>query len=774
MPTSLRATLAHVEVGPAHQDGLITEFGWGQRYGFESESRTGKQAVWQFGIRYDDKAEWVTVTGYAIGDKVRGRAANKYCGGSAHNIGFYCVKAHTSSYDDEPGIGLNWRTYWSRGDWEVVPELKCAGPRGRCAQDAALVALGGWNFGWGTGYYWRLAYPSGGMNLPHLHFNHPAPGGYGLATSLWFAQNFFVRALRYAPVVGETAPVVISVEMVPVAGARHRWGLRLPAFSDDEKYPSLWCMPLSDPTQHIRYAEWDGADAGGAVNGQKPLEQIIWIEQLGPYLRIWLSTNGNGNTWIVKRPDVTDGQPIDCYLQIGVSGHQVMFLPQPLAYPPYAEARPKSYSAVPSGWSVSGFTLRNSAHVPGGTALALTWETDPLNARGYRPKLVATASEPYKRAICWRVDVETIPVFQAATGAMADKKIKRVRWSRNDRWQGCEFTGSLDATETATIPTWQGNEKAWLKVAKDPPLTDPVTPPTWIAKVMGYLDAPKTSIGKAVEATYIKQREYEFTARDGVVARLPKHTMMFSCSPCGQTLGPWFRATLLRAEVPAALILVPADLETIPIRDMDPMSEERFRYGHEQGVVQALDEVLDSLGLRWGVDKAGYYHPFRIPVYSGTPDWTLDEDTTTEEDYCWDLKSERSIEDFRNYVLAVAEVQGLEMFAIAADTGSHYTTSDKRYIGESWWKVVMSAESESAALAATRELEKSKRSAHRVAWSTPVKDLSPGQFVKVQVANLGIPTDTVFRIVEERGEILERDRGFSGLASYIGEVEVYA
>ncbi len=773
---NLRATLAHVEVGPPHIDGLITEFGWGSRFGFESEARTGKQAVWQFGIRYDDKADWVTATGYTIGDKVRGRAANKYCGGSAHNIGFYCTKAHTSAYADEPGVGANWRTYWSMGDWEIIADpnqqgFACAGPRGRASGEVGLVALSQWSFLWSSGAWWRTAYPSGGTQLPHLHWFKPGPGAQGLAQSEWTAQNFWLRLLRYAPIAGETAAPVVSIGLIPQFDLTHLWALRLPAFSDTDKFPSLWYVPdplLGDVRQ--KWADWDGADAGGAVSGQQPIEQIIWLEQIGPYLRIGVSTNGNGATWIVKRPDITDGQPVDFQLELGVSGHHVMILPQPIAYPPYAEARPKSYSAVPNGWSVSGFTLRNSAHVPGGTALALTTETDPLDARGYRPKLVATASEPYKRAIVWRVDCETTPVFQAATGAMADKKIKRVAWSRNDRWQGSEFTAELHATETATLPTWKGNEKAQLKVALDPA----AGLPAWITKVTGYLDSPNPSITNKTETTYKMQRAYEFTARDGVASRLPKHTMMFSCSPCGMTLGPWFRATLMRAEVPAALIVVPADLETIPIRDMDPMSEERFRYGHEQGVVQALDEVLDSLGLRWGVDAGGYYRPFRAPVYSGTADWTLDEDTTTEEDYCFDLDSERSIEAFRNYVLAVARVDGLETFAIAADTGSHYTPSDKRYIGESWWKVVMSAESESAALAATRELEKSKRSAHRVAWSTPVKDLSPGQFVKVQVANLGIPTDTVFRIVEERGEILERDRGFSGLASYIGEVEAYA
>ena len=762
--TRLLPDLVRIQRGPPAIDGLIETHGWGMRWGFDEDPTAPNQPEWQWGLRWDDKAEWAAVTGYVIGDQVRGRAASKYIGGLANQIGFRCTQDHTSAYADEPGYGLNWRQYWDAGDMEIIPELKCAGPQGRCAQDAALADIAQFDLYAPTAASWREIQPSGGWQLPHLGFFDPGPGGYGAAESFWSAQNFVVRYIRYAPIAGEiTIPAVcIGLEDSAPGGVPHNWSLRLPGFTDLEKYPTLWYVPSADPDDRQKYAEWQGAGGCAIVSGQQPVEQIVWVEQIGPYLRFAFGADRSGDAWLVKRPDITDGQPRDFYITVGFAGHQGIVLAQPLTYGARCELRPRSYVAVPAGWNPS-FNHKMSSSVPGGTALAATTEVDPLNPLGYRPVITATASEPYKRPILWRADTYAAAVMRAGAGAMADvSDIVEATWRRTNEWRGAECGFTLRSDDPTTVPTWKGNDKITLDIALAPRGL-----PIYWRKFTGYLDAPKVSSADPGED--VQGRVVELTARDGVEARLAKHFMIFSVSSCGWQLGPWWRHTLGRAGVPAALIVVPAALETVVIPDLDMMSKERFRYGHDQAVVGALDDVTKALGLRWGVNANGVYSPYVPVTYSGTPDWTLDEDTVTAADVVYTLESSTSFEDFRNYVLAIVQREHQTTMAIVANFGSHKTDTDPRYIGEDWWAVVLDEDAASATLLAQQALTERQKWANLLVWKTSPKELGPDNFVKVQTDNLNIPTDTIFQIVAESGRWSELEAE----VEYVGKVIQY-
>jgi len=758
--------LIRVQRGPPAIDGLIETHGWGMCWGFDEDPEAPNQPVWQWGLRWDDKAEWAAVTGYTIGDQVRGRAASKYVGGQAHNVGFYCTKAHMSSYANEPAFGADWRTYWDTGEWEIVPELKCAGPQGRCAQDAALSALSQFDLYGASTSWWRATQPSGGWQVPHLGFFQPGPGAYGVATSKWSAQNFVVRYLRYAPIAGETAipAVCIGLDATVAGDIPHQWSLRLPGFTDLEKYPTLWYVPSTDPADRQKFAEWQDAGGAAMVSGQEPVEQIVWVEQIGPYLRIAFGADRSGSAWLVKRPDITDGQPRTFKLSVGFAGHQGMVLPQPLVYGPRCELRPRSYVAVPAGWNPA-LNHKVSVSVPGGTALAATTEVDPLNPLGYRPLITATATEPYKRPILWRADTYAPAILRAAAGAMADvSDIVEATWRRTNEWRGAECTFTIRSEDPATIPTWRGNDKITLDIA----LTPAIPPATYWRKFTGYLDAPKISAAEPQED--VQGRVVEMTARDGVDARLMFHYMIFSVSPCGWQLGPWWRHVFGRAGVPAALISVPAALETLVIPDLDPMSKERFRYGHDQGFTGAVDDVTTSLGLKWGQNAYGVYAPYSPVIYSGVPDWTLDEDTLTATDVVYmPLESSTSIEEFRNYVLAIVQREHQTTMAIAANVNSHKLDTDDRYIGEDRWSVIVDEDASSAALLAQRELTEREKWANVLVWKTSPKALGPDHFVKVQTDNLNIATDSIFQIVAEKGSWSELEAE----VEYVGRIVEY-
>ena len=762
-----RLPLAHIEVGPPHIDGLISEHGWGYPWKFRDKLTDASQPVWQWGIRHDDKIEWSSGLSYPVGQFVRGRDVSP--GQDYNNVGFACLTAHTSSSDNEPGLGSDWWTYWVMGGVEINDELKYAAPMGYVIGNEENSQLSVFDLMSPNAEWWREARPRCRYDLPYLHFYKAVAGQRGGAISQWIGQNFFVRVIRFAPVDGEFLVPQFSVGLRATSpeDILHQWQLRLPAHSDQMRYPQLWKyeadatgLPAQAPTM------WDELRVGSGSGGSSTdgsFEQLIWLEQIGPYLRI--TVNGGGGDWttFVERPDNPGGEAFWFHLSIHTQGHCVMAAAQPLGYPVYAELRPKVYSPIGSGWATT-LANRVSKHEPAGTAVAVVTEYDPLNPRSIRPLITFTSDHQNKRAICWRVDTYADAVYQAASGSMATVKFKEVRWKRSDRWRGAEFEGVLHHSES--LPTWKGNNKLSLQVAEHPAAGDP----TWVPKFTGYIQEPEPGIEDP--RVKVTGRTVEIKARDGASARLPKHFMVMSVSPCGWTVGEWFPYVLHLAGVPAALISVDSAVSGIEITDLDPKSEERFLYGHDQGVIQALDEVLvDNLGLIWGNDVDGSYFVKRRPTWTSgdTPDWTLDEDTTSEQDYIFSFSASRTDDEFRNYILGITRTMSPSQFALYIDTGSHRTEADDRYIGEDCWKILVTADGDSAPVVAAREFLERQRLTHLIVWETGLTALNPDEFVKVQVANMNIPTDSVFQIISERGFV----RGTEAKTEFVGSVVEY-
>ena len=94
------------------------------------------------GVDYDALSAWVVSTAYSVNDMVKdGTAAYK------------CISGHTSTADDEPGVGANWETYWSlEGDGSTSNPYKtitdasiglAGGDEVRVAKSPADTALTG-------------------------------------------------------------------------------------------------------------------------------------------------------------------------------------------------------------------------------------------------------------------------------------------------------------------------------------------------------------------------------------------------------------------------------------------------------------------------------------------------------------------------------------------------------------------------------------------------------------------------------------------------------
>ena len=254
--------LARVQVGPPHIDGLILEHGWGYSWRFRDKANDASQPVWQCGISWLYKSYWLAGVDHVVGDKVRGQEDSRFV-----NEAFNCTTAHTSSADDEPPVGVNWRDYWERGQTEIMPELDACGPRGRVAQSGNFADLAQWDIQEPNSEWWREARPAGGMELPHLHFYRAHARSEGSVISKWHAQNFWVRLLRAAPVDGETWPPQVSLSLYATTpeDILHQWQLRLPAFTDEPKYPSLWKY-LDGGVEPELYAEWQAGGGASAAD----------------------------------------------------------------------------------------------------------------------------------------------------------------------------------------------------------------------------------------------------------------------------------------------------------------------------------------------------------------------------------------------------------------------------------------------------------------------------------------------------------------------------
>lgn len=750
--SNLRA-VAEFQIGEPDADGRIDKFGWGTTWQFNLPGAHG-QPVWVHGISADGYADWAVGQNYEVGDIV---AHERPLLGNNPKVGVRCSTAHTSSDDNEPFVGENWRTYWDTGEVEILPELKCACPAGfPCPTDIGEAGI--------TIYCgnWRTAKPYCPHNYTYWHLYRVAPGMTGLIRTTWSAYNFWVRLIRFAPAPNEHLPNEVSIGLIAVNADDliHEWGLKLPGPNNTIQRPQLWRYSTILPPTPSLWSELE-VDSRPASESGGVWEQVLTIEQLGPYLRI-AATGAQQWTQYILRPDVTtDDYQFRYYLSVYAQGHPIMAAIQPIWYSRYAEMRPSTYYSLPAEYS-NTVHIRTATDTPSGTSVLAATEVSSLNPRAIRPVVRFYSTEPLSRAVVWRVDSYATAEFTDGRGEMETQTVARVRWTRNNEWRNAELEAELPAG--TTVPDWKGNNKVSLRVALEP---TGAGEPDYIDKFTGYLLEPEPAIDDKVP----QLRRVTLRAIDGVGMRLSKHFMVSAIPPGGMTLEDWFTLVLNNAGVPESLIEVDEEVADLTIADPVPRSMPRLQFGKDQTVVNALDEVINNTtGLQWGVRGDGTYFVRKRPEYDGTPDWVLDEGTVTDTDVVFAFESTRSSEDFRNYVyVAAKDDYGQLKSVIVRNSASHTDETDDRFIGEDWWKVVLAPDERNPEMRAQLELDESLKPSHNIVWKTCIKDLSPGQFVRVDVDNFNIPAGTVFEIVEESGEIAGND----GWQEFIGRVVRY-
>ena len=106
-----------------------------------------------------------------------------------------------------------------------------------------------------------------------------------------------------------------------------------------------------------------------------------------------------------------------------------------------------------------------------------------------------------------------------------------------------------------------------------------------------------------------------------------------------------------------------------------------------------------------------------------------------------------------SYVVKTAS--GAESVNLWADRNSHLISATSNFIGCDLWEVVNESDLWSALAKGQARWEELQRLPSVIAWNMRAmpSTLGPGKCVKAQVTLMGIATDAIYRITEERGEM---------------------
>ena len=169
-------------------------------------------------------------------------------------------------------------------------------------------------------------------------------------------------------------------------------------------------------------------------------------------------------------------------------------------------------------------------------------------------------------------------------------------------------------------------------------------------------------------------------------------------------------------------------------------------------MLPAIDEVLTAYG--WSplsITTAGNIETGHEPAYSGTPDFTLDASTATGGDIIRDITATVDDANIAN-LASVLDGQGVAWDAYDPDSWTNPGADN--FIGDLWHAALVDRDTPTPGLRAQILLASRMKRRQVVEWTREVwADIEPGHFVKVKVPNIGVPDDTVMRVLIEQGNV---------------------
>ncbi len=623
---------------------------------------------------------------------------------------------------------------------------------------------------------WRETSSAGTFRAKFYHFydgrpNLYATGEHGVIESVAdYRPNLLFHIRRYPSATDDTDPPIFGIFFIG-DGVSPYYGIILPALGLGGDYwsgltgdaaamlkrPMLIGRPRDlAANQWTVIDDFKGGGATQAVTGEDEdySVQEIQIEYTVGWMLAQLSKTGQ--TWAYSgtwRDAI--GREVEFSLPTGpigavVVGHTASFLVGQLSYPAAVDVDAHEWLTVPPPLQqVTNYRLLESE--PAGTTVSVAEHPD--SGAGVSKPRVTFTSTGDERGVFWNAQEYRWGVVGAASSVPVTSvgndqlRVREATGSLNDKWRGGTCEVRVEAKQGSALPTIQPNGKIALQVG----LKETAAAATFYRQFSGYMVPPE----------YEKQGPQQVTAlirgADGIDARLQHKNMVWTPSFEGWPCDTMFSYILNGAGIPNSLISIDADVSLAAMGDKyylpvgEPYGNLALKFKPNTGLISALDTIIESRDLEWGVNQNGIYflRPRTVHV-ADYFDWLLDDDTLVEDDVVYSLRGVQNMDDFANviYVLVGSgyEASGTLLWDFASITDA----TAKNFIGDDWWKIHISRDANDAAEMAARLWAERKTLAQMVYWTSRAHpELMPGQYVKVQATNVGIPTDTIFRITRK-------------------------
>lgn len=632
---------------------------------------------------------------------------------------------------------------------ERLEALQCVKPRGYYEwRDMEIGGENGWLVGTGK---WRTTTPA--ISTPQVKFldyYDTSPQAYGIIAypgTMW--PQFGLGIIRQAPAANAASyPRYVSVALLgtPDHADRRKFQFVFPLADDTYSTPYLLAADYAETETWVKVAEWQTENRLQSATG--PRVEGYRFEVLDGYLVVRNELSGEVFSYRPDSAEAFSGGPV----RVTVYGHAAMVYLRELTYPLASAVTLESYANA--GTTVNNLTRTWHAHY---------WRPDPTWTV-YAEELASTDLSLFKPQVRFVREASTgrnkCPVCYVATGQApavhaagtsepdaltGEGVVDRVSYVLN--YEGRGQTCSIGLRDKSSAKTWRGNNKVTVTVG-----WQHATGTDTGQRFLGYVAG---SDGVSYETDFAKWgtgRYVTMQVADPIASRLDKKFMVNTSAANGEDLPQWVYWVLYNAGVPAAQLTdIAALIGTGPTVPMGlPPGDLRFSFGADVTRTDAIMRVCASLDREFGFSGVtGKYYLRTAPIYSGTPDATVTNTSLFSEP-----KFVQSIDDFRNYLLLVGQFAGRPYNVLYRDTNSHYTTSAEDFLGDDWWDVISEPDMAQGTGLVARRWRQLQRSGGLVTWAQKgVSTLYPGKFVKWQATGQNIPTDTIFQIIEERGEL---------------------
>jgi hypothetical protein len=390
------------------------------------------------------------------------------------------------------------------------------------------------------------------------------------------------------------------------------------------------------------------------------------------------------------------------------------------------------------------------------------------DAGAHRPIITATPSGPaYTRPVVWYATEDNPTLVGDADPQTEDTDsvaggLLSLTYEVSDTYQGAQGTALIRHSEddTERFPNWKPNSKmelhggwqadagAGLAVGK-------------IAEL--YIKPDGLKRGRQGDEATAGAPYLEVSMGDYAEVRAARNECMDMRQAGGQTAEEWAQGIANYLGITDALCNVSAEVADMVIPlcpDIPSLPSCLAQDGH--GILDHIREVQTAADLRVGFNRLIGGTWYLMFVDAGPPTYTdgvspiaytIDHDSTTEEDAIWVATADSSGDRFRNVVKSLYGRPGKPLIAADKTQQVYYwaetLASRKASVGDAW-RMVMRDENATNPGDLMRTWARDYYSWQgALRWTGPLRrDIMPDDFVEVgTLPGIGIPANAVYQVV---------------------------